>query len=242
MITLEKLKIFEHYKEDVDAFSRAPLRDQKLISEKDFFFITSLLQDLRLVQRKLASSAYEATLQCKLAEACDNTETIRYFNSMASKSILITSSNTSIKFRTHGTKEGQALIIVLTALMTLCFLLFFFFTPTLNMGIMLLLEIIIVVFINYHLRSYFDICINDDQFILENIWGKKSYPLSEFISIKKKTFPFPYPFNPFLVLTTKEAAFTIRMDNAKTLHLLKDGIDKYIMNLVDIMKHRKSSS
>lgn len=78
MITAEKIKIYTLYKGDTDGFSRGPNRHQRIIDHKEFSLIESLIQDIKLIARGLASEDYISSVEKKLIENCDNTDTINY--------------------------------------------------------------------------------------------------------------------------------------------------------------------
>jgi len=83
MITKEKLKIYEKYKGDSDTFFRLRLFKSRRIQESDFVEIQNILQEVRLVNRGLASDEYSSKVKQRLIEECDGQETINYLNSLA---------------------------------------------------------------------------------------------------------------------------------------------------------------
>lgn len=83
MLTLEKLKLYEYYKGDIDSFARAGRRHKAKIEDSDFFLIANLIQDIRMVDKGLASKSYaDATLE-SININCDNDETINYLSKLA---------------------------------------------------------------------------------------------------------------------------------------------------------------
>jgi hypothetical protein len=68
MITVEKLKLYQYYDGDIDAFGHGTKRDRKMINDNEFTVIEHLIQDIKLVQKGLASSDYEKELIERLEE------------------------------------------------------------------------------------------------------------------------------------------------------------------------------
>ncbi|HRH49247.1 MAG TPA: hypothetical protein PLP23_10875 [Panacibacter sp.] len=85
MITKEKLKVYEKYKGQNDMFFRLHLFKPRRMQESDFFKIQNMLQEARLVNRKLASEEYSSRVKQKLIEVCDSQETIDYLNLLANQ-------------------------------------------------------------------------------------------------------------------------------------------------------------
>ena len=81
MITVEKLKIFEKYK-GFD-YDRASERDVKILDYSEFMLIERLVQDIRLIRKRLAAKSYEQQTNVLLEESCDCLETIDYLKKMA---------------------------------------------------------------------------------------------------------------------------------------------------------------
>lgn len=82
MITLDKLKIYKHYRGDGDAWVRMN-RNSEAIAGKDWQLIDSLIQDLFIVQNGLASKKFTENLNTRLLENSDNESTIVYLKSLA---------------------------------------------------------------------------------------------------------------------------------------------------------------
>ncbi|WP_346320558.1 hypothetical protein [Chitinophaga sp. YIM B06452] len=83
MLTLNKLRIFKQYAGDLDALRHANSADKDAITSHDWFVIGNLLQDIRLVNRSLASEAYAGRVEEALEGACDNQATIDELRKMA---------------------------------------------------------------------------------------------------------------------------------------------------------------
>lgn len=77
MITLKHIKIYELYKGDGDGFIRCATSDERSIMDyKHWTLINSLVQDITIVKRGLASDAFARTLNERLKEECDSEETV----------------------------------------------------------------------------------------------------------------------------------------------------------------------
>lgn len=62
MITIEKLKIYRHYKGDGDSFARSGRNSEKeLINDNDWSIITSSEQNIELIAKGLSSSEFRNT-------------------------------------------------------------------------------------------------------------------------------------------------------------------------------------
>jgi hypothetical protein len=86
MITLEKLKEYEEFRGFYDGFYIQKIKRGKNITTGDEWnLITSLAQDIRFEQKKLASETFIKALNNKLGQICDNYETIEYLRGIAAK-------------------------------------------------------------------------------------------------------------------------------------------------------------
>lgn len=83
MITLEKLQIFRHYAGDLNALRSSSSEEKNAITSHDWFVIGNLLQDIRWVDRGLASPAYGERVEEELKTACDSQATIDELKTMA---------------------------------------------------------------------------------------------------------------------------------------------------------------
>lgn len=83
MLTLEKLKLYEYYKGDIDRFARAGKRHKAKIEDSDFFLIANLIQDIRMADKWLASKSYADAVLDSVGMNCDDNETIDYLNKLA---------------------------------------------------------------------------------------------------------------------------------------------------------------
>ena len=84
MITEKKIEIFNRYNGDIDGWVRNNSITEKLIIEDtDWYLIDSVLQDLYLVKKGVASSEFIVNLQNKLIKNCDNEETIAQLKKLA---------------------------------------------------------------------------------------------------------------------------------------------------------------
>jgi hypothetical protein len=60
MISKYKLRIFKKYGGDIDMFARAGTKsDHKLIEDPEWYTISSLIQNLQLIDKKLVSAEFE---------------------------------------------------------------------------------------------------------------------------------------------------------------------------------------
>lgn len=86
MITADKLKLFERYSGDVDAWARSGSKKEQLIMmDNDWYLIDDMIQDLNLIKKGLASADFQDKLKLKLNTNCDNEETIKKLESIAHK-------------------------------------------------------------------------------------------------------------------------------------------------------------
>ncbi len=77
MITTEKIDIYNRYKGDIDAFARSGLIHEKmLINDSEWYFIESLLSDLKLISNDLTSKDYKDQVIFKLKQEFDSEATI----------------------------------------------------------------------------------------------------------------------------------------------------------------------
>ncbi|MBC7412502.1 MAG: hypothetical protein H7331_08625 [Bacteroidia bacterium] len=83
MITIEKVKIYNIYKGDVDGFGRASNRHRKIINHNEFSLLEGLIQDIKLIEKGLASENYISHVNKKLLESCNDMDTINYLKSSA---------------------------------------------------------------------------------------------------------------------------------------------------------------
>lgn len=83
MITQQKLDIFKKYAGDMDALGRAGNpADKDAISAHDWFVIGNLLQDIRLVNKGLASAAYADRAEEELKTACADAAVVEALKGM----------------------------------------------------------------------------------------------------------------------------------------------------------------
>lgn len=84
MITKEKLKIFQEFDGDVDQWVFfGSKREHSIMQDADWSLIESLLQDILIVRRGLASEKYAENLKIRLRENCDRLETIGLLEQLA---------------------------------------------------------------------------------------------------------------------------------------------------------------
>lgn len=83
MITSEKLKIFEKYCGDPDSFTRAKRKKQELLSEDEFFKISRLVSDLKLIGNGAAAESYKERVFIQIDQIVDCTKTKEYLFKLA---------------------------------------------------------------------------------------------------------------------------------------------------------------
>jgi len=84
MITLKHIEIYKSYNGDGDGFVRCATPEEKAIMDyKRWSLIESLIQDISLIKKGLASEAYIKTIDERLKENCDSKETIQSLRDMA---------------------------------------------------------------------------------------------------------------------------------------------------------------
>lgn len=84
MLTLKKIKIFRSYKGDVDLWAKVGSRKEKaLIEEEDWYLIESLIQDIKLVKKELASTQFSDALEIKISDNCEDVQTINLLKAFA---------------------------------------------------------------------------------------------------------------------------------------------------------------
>jgi hypothetical protein len=84
MITITKLKEYEQYQGFYDGFYLQKVKKGlNITSDDEWYLMRDLIQDLKLVNKNLASKEYEENLNKKLKENCDNEETITQLKKLA---------------------------------------------------------------------------------------------------------------------------------------------------------------
>ncbi len=83
MLTIKKLKVYEYYKGDADSFARAGKRHKATIDDSDFYIIANLIQDIKMIDKGLASKSYTDAVLDSVSMNCDDDETIQYLNKLA---------------------------------------------------------------------------------------------------------------------------------------------------------------
>lgn len=84
MITFEKLQEYREYDGYYDGFYMQKVKKHtNLTTDEEWHLITMLMQDIELVLKSLTSEDFKEKLEKKLAEACDNQETIVEFKKIA---------------------------------------------------------------------------------------------------------------------------------------------------------------
>ncbi|WP_146146777.1 hypothetical protein [Taibaiella chishuiensis] len=83
---MNKLKEYEEYQGYYDGFYLQKVKYGKnLISDMEWKMVSDLTQDIRLVQRNLASKEFVNKLNMKILERCDSQDAIKYLEEIAAK-------------------------------------------------------------------------------------------------------------------------------------------------------------
>ena len=83
MITAKKLSIYKKYDGDIDSWARSGRKSEQMeMEDADWYLIESLLQDLKLVSKGLASKDYSEALQDRIQSNCSDTEAIEKLKSL----------------------------------------------------------------------------------------------------------------------------------------------------------------
>jgi hypothetical protein len=79
-ITISKLKEYQKFQGDDDFWSRG---QKKLNSAEEWYLIRSLMQDIRLAEKELASPEYSERLKGDLTKYCDSEATVQEIKRLA---------------------------------------------------------------------------------------------------------------------------------------------------------------
>ena len=135
-------------------------------------------------------------------------------------------------FRTIGNKSSQLKLLLLSGFLFFIFLFFLFFEYSTTILFLLFIELAVSIFVNRFFSKFYDLKIENEVLIVENIWEKNQYNLRDLIDIRRFDFVFPYPYNPFLRFVFKDKKEIItKLQNAPKIYLSKGGIAFYISNL-----------
>lgn len=86
MITLEKLKEYERFRGYYDGFYMQKVRiGTDVTTSEEWHLIGSLIQDVKLVDNKLASKDFELRLNKALEENCNGSEVVDYLKELATR-------------------------------------------------------------------------------------------------------------------------------------------------------------
>lgn len=84
MITVNKVNIYIKYRGDIDGWSRNNSKKElSIIKDDDWYLMNSLIQDIKLLNKKLTSQEYSDKLQENLKLNCENDETINRLRKLA---------------------------------------------------------------------------------------------------------------------------------------------------------------
>lgn len=86
MINIEKLKEYEEYRGYSDGFYLQKVKSgSNLTAEDEWYQINGFIQDLKIIQKNLASPEFVKQTHEKLLDSCDDQDTINYINLLAEK-------------------------------------------------------------------------------------------------------------------------------------------------------------
>lgn len=72
MLTLEKIKLYKSYDGDIDGWSRTATKNEMTgMTSKDWYLIERFIQDLKLINGKLAAESFQKNFKSKLADNCE---------------------------------------------------------------------------------------------------------------------------------------------------------------------------
>lgn len=84
MININKLKIYNKYKDDLDRWVRSGTKSERaIIADDDFYFIEELINCIILVNRKLAGEPLIEKTEKQIKENIENKETEEYLYKIA---------------------------------------------------------------------------------------------------------------------------------------------------------------
>ncbi|HEY4062748.1 MAG TPA: hypothetical protein VGM30_12655 [Puia sp.] len=135
---------------------------------------------------------------------------------------------------TKECKIIQRVVLLCTAFLLLIFLLFLFVKYSYGMLSLVFIDVVSTVLLNLFIGKIYEIRIEGDEIVTENIWKKVHYPVGEIMDVRLVHFAISYPFNPYfkLVLRNKREFVAIIPDRMK-YYLSRGGIDRYIKEIKD---------
>lgn len=78
MITIDKINVYKRFNGDVDGWARIRTdKENSIMNDNDWFLIDSLIQDITLVNKCLASDSVMKSINERLKDYCDTDETIQ---------------------------------------------------------------------------------------------------------------------------------------------------------------------
>jgi hypothetical protein len=83
MINKKKLEVYREYNGDVDLWAR--IGTEKFITVDDWALIQQLINDVRLINRGLASEHYRLQVEAQILNSCDSNETAEFLRYLANK-------------------------------------------------------------------------------------------------------------------------------------------------------------
>lgn len=77
MLTIEKVKLYNRWRGDIDSWARSGSRKSKSgMEDDDWYLIDRFIGDLTLIKNGHAAESYTKDLNDRLLESCDSQETI----------------------------------------------------------------------------------------------------------------------------------------------------------------------
>ncbi|MFN4246285.1 MAG: hypothetical protein ACK4EY_01100 [Flavipsychrobacter sp.] len=84
MITKDKLVIFKKYNGEVDNFGMLGKKSEhKFITDNDWYIISGLVQDIKLINNNLASPEYASNVFKTMKDLCDDESTYLILKDLA---------------------------------------------------------------------------------------------------------------------------------------------------------------
>ena len=72
-ITEQMLEIYKRFDGDIDGFIRiGTLQEKEVLPEKDFVYVSNILQSMRLIKKGLASKDFEEGIKIETENVCEN--------------------------------------------------------------------------------------------------------------------------------------------------------------------------
>lgn len=84
MVTLDKIRIYNKFQGDIDAWARLGSKKEKsIMNDSDWVLIDGLIQSMRMKTKGLASNELLDDLKNRLGENCDCSKTVDHIAKIA---------------------------------------------------------------------------------------------------------------------------------------------------------------